>query len=31
LSYPRDVWFTPNSDRTADIVGGPVRAISGTH
>jgi hypothetical protein len=29
LGCPRHIRFTPVSDRTADIAGGPVRAISG--
>src|SRR6266849_5947439 len=31
LGYPPHVRFTPDSDRTADIAGGPVRANNGSH
>jgi len=31
LGYPHDVRFTPDSDRIADISGGPVRAKNGSH
>jgi hypothetical protein len=30
LGHPRHVWFTPDSDRIADIAVGPFRANSGS-